>query len=471
MTAESESAAASGQTRLSAFDIACVVIGGIIGIGIFFTPAQVAGAVGAPWQVTAAWSLGGAIAITGALVFARLSRLAPGPGGVYEYIRESFGTQPAFLYGWCNLMIIQSGALAFVALLLVSNLEKAIGGGYRFSTFNQHAIAMAVLLGLTIVNIAGLRLGKGVQNALTAIKTTAVFAIVAVAIFVDPSPGAAAVELPAVTTREGVGFFEAMSLAILPVLFSFGGWQHGSYVATVARNAHRDVPLGIVGGVVVVVIAYIAVNLAYLDLLGFDQAAGSATIAVDAMQVAFGGGDTGPSKIPQLFAALIVLSAAGLLNTICMAPPYVLHTMARQGVFFRKVGELHPRFGTPYVGILVQGVWACLLMAGVYLVKRDSLGSLDFLLNGVVFVDWLGFGVCGVGLVVLLRRRVRTGGARLEIGSLLLGALFAAAALAVTVGALITNSQPSLVGLGVLVAGVPAFWLFRRRAAPGAEPE
>ena len=459
MTPEPGPENARGRTRLGAFDIACVVIGGIIGIGIFFTPAQVARSVDAPWQVTAAWSLGGAIAILGALVFARLSRLATGPGGVFEYIRQSFGSRLAFLYGWCNLMIIQSGALAFVALLLVSNLEKAIA--YTFTPFWQHAIATSVLLGLTMINIAGLQLGKGVQNTLTAIKTTAVFAIVVVAILVDPALPAVAETAPA---RESVGFLVAMSAAMLPVLFSFGGWQHGSFVAMVARNPHRDVPLGIVGGVLVVVLAYICVNLAYLDLLGFDQASESSTIAVDAMQVAFVSGDAGSSKIPQLFAALIVLSAAGLMNTICMAPPYVLQTMAKRGLFFAAVGRLHPRFGTPALGMLVQGLWAAALMWGVYLSFENSIDSLDFLLNGVVFVDWMGFGVCGIGLLVLLRRQARAQGQALELGSCILGALFALSALAVTVGALVTKTMPSLVGLGVLLVGIPAYWAFTRRA-------
>lgn len=448
----------NGPTRLGAFDIACVVVGGIIGIGIFFTPAQVARSVDAPWQVTAAWSLGGAIAILGALVFARLSRLCTGPGGVFEYILKSFGTIPAFLYGWCNLMIIQSGALAFVALLLVSNLEKAIA--HEFSTFTQHSIATAVLLGLTLVNIGGLKLGKVVQNTLTAIKTTAVFAIVAVAIFVDPVEASTTVAEP---TRQNVGFLVAMSVAILPVLFSFGGWQHGSFVATVARNPRRDVPIGIVGGVLVVVVAYISVNLAYLGLLGFDQASESKTIAVDAMQAAFDGGDAAPSKIPQLFAALIVLSAAGLLNTICMAPPYVLHTMANRGLFFKSVGRLHPKYDTPALGILLQGVWAVVMMWGVYLFFNNSIQSLDFLLNGVVFVDWLGFLACGLGLLVLLWRGSRTDGTKLQWGGFILGGLFALAAFGVTLGALFTKSQPSLVGLGVLVAGFPAYWLFKRR--------
>ncbi|MEE2886265.1 MAG: amino acid permease, partial [Planctomycetota bacterium] len=330
MTPESDSTTPAGKTRLGAFDIACVVIGGIIGIGIFFTPAQVARSVDAPWQVSVAWSLGGAIAILGALVFARMSRLATGPGGVFEYILQSFGSRPAFLYGWCLLMITQSGALAFVALLLVSNLEKALV--CQFSTFWQHMIATAVLLGLTLVNIAGLKLGKGVQNALTVIKTLAVFSIVVVAILVSPAEPSAAIPV-AEPAREAVGFFVAMSAAMLPVLFSFGGWHHGSFVASVARNPHRDVPLGIVGGVLVVVIAYVGVNLAYLELLGFDQASQSSTIAVDAMQAAFATGDAAQSKVAQVFAALIVLSAAGLMNTICMAPPYVLHTMANRGLF------------------------------------------------------------------------------------------------------------------------------------------
>ena len=472
MTAESSPT--RSLTTLNAFDIACVVIGGIIGVGIFFAPAKVAAVCDSPFQVMAAWSLGGAMALLGAFVYARLSQLAPGPGGVLEYLRLAFGPLPAFLYGWCNLLVVQSGALAVIGLVMASNLEQAFALG-ELGEAGRVAVGTGAIGLLTLINLVGLRFGKRVQVVLTVLKTTAVFAIVAVAIWADPV-APIAVD-PAAAPRPPVGFWTAMTAAILPVLFACGGWQQGSFVAAVARRPVRDVPIGLVVGVAVVVIAYLTVNLAYLDLLGFAGAAASEAIGVDAVRAAFGEGSG--EVISRIFAAVIVVSALGIMNTICMAPPYVLHAMARRGLFFRSVGVLHRSFGTPFRAILIQGVWATTLLWGTQVLAWSvnavpdgadplpphlRLDPLGFLLDGVVVVDWMFYGAVGVGLLVLLRRRpVLTTGDRCYAVA---GVLFTCSALFVTLGSLIrevsaARSYPSLGGLAVVLLGFGAYRLCR----------
>jgi APA family basic amino acid/polyamine antiporter len=250
---------------------------------------------------------------------------------------------------------------------------------------------------------------------------------------------------------------------MLPVLFACGGWQQGAFVAGAARRPLRDVPLGIALGVVVVVVAYLAINLAYLDLLGFDAAASSPAIAAEACRAALaplGAGDVAA----RVMAGAITVSALGIMNTILLAPPWVLATMAERGVFLRACAYVHPRWHSPLVGVLVQGGCAMALLVLTHLAfahtARGTLGTLDFLLTGVVFVDWLFFALCGLALTVLARRRP---GTLLGRASPALGMVFTLFAGAVTAGAVATAPWPSLVGAGLCALGLVPYVAFFRQ--------
>lgn len=439
--------------RLGAFDIGCVVVGGIIGVGIFFTPGRVAARVDGPAQVIAAWSLGGVIAMFGGLVFAELSRLAPGYGGTFVYIGRAFGRLPAFLYGWSNWLAIQAGALGVIGLVMAEYLDQLLFGSARSGAHAKVAIAVGAILAFTALNYFGLRVGKRVQNSLTVLKTLAVFTIVVLAVLVtSPSaPPAAAV------AREPRGWLPALASALLPVMFSFGGWQQGSFVAGAARRPARDVPLGILGGVAVVILAYLTVNLAFLDLLGFERAAASGTIAQDALLAALG--ESGHSAVAaRLFAGMVVISSLGIMNTICLAPPWVLHEMSRQGLFPRALGALHPRHGSPARAVLVQGCWGALLLLVVHGLAvasaRPTIDTLDFLCDGVVFIDWLFFSLCGFAA---LRIRARAPpSARWRLGGPV-AIVFALLGSALTAGAIATKPWPSLAGLALSGLGILAY--------------
>ncbi len=448
------------KTTLGLFDISCVVVGGIIGVGIFFTPSEVAKAVDSEEQVIVAWSLGAVVAIFGALVFAQLGRLVHGHGGIFVYIHDAFGPLPAFLYGWCNWLVIQSGAVAVVSLIVVEYFAKVLGGpDASVGPFWKTTLGAVSILVLTAVNILGLRLGKGIQNTLTVIKTLAVFALVALPlVFAAPELSAPVAQAPALEPNgQPKGWWAAMALAILPVLFSFGGWQHGSFLAGAARKPARDVPLGILFGVLVVVVAYITVNLAFLDMLGLQGARDAKAIAVDGVNAILAPYELGEMPA-RVMAAMIVISALGVMNTICMAPPYVLHAMARQNLFLQSAAPLHARFGTPAMAILVQGVWAVVLLVATCW----DVDQLNFLLSGVVFVDWLFYGLCGLALLKL-RRVLRVAGS--PFGGAPMAVLFALMALAVTAGAIWTQWKPTLAGIGVLLLGVVVFFRMRRPQA------
>jgi basic amino acid/polyamine antiporter, APA family len=435
------------RRELSAFDIGCVVIGGIIGVGIFFTPKAVAAAVDSPQQVMLAWGLGGLLAVLGALVFAELSLRVPGHGGVYRYLERAFGRTTAFLYGWANWLVIQAGALGVVALVLVDHLERVVMPAAPWAAGAKVAIAASLMVGFTLVNVLGLRVGKRVQNSLIVLKVAALAFLVLLA-WLHP---ASAVPEP-LPQPSGRSMPAMLAAAMLPVLFATGGWQQGSFVAGAAKN-RRSVPIGILGGVAVVIVTYMTVNLAYLDLLGFEKARTSPAIGAAAAEVALGAGGG------RILAGMVVISAAGILNTICMAPPYVLYAMAQQGCFPKAFGKLHPRFHTPVLGVLGQGLWGVLLLLSVHTFVTlrgdgNTTDSLDFVCNGVVFVDWLFYGLCGLALLVL-RRREPAGEGRVPFGGLV-GFLFAFGALVVTLGAIWTKAQASATGAVLVLLGLAA---------------
>lgn len=434
------------RRELSAFDIGCVVIGGIIGVGIFFTPKTVAAAVDSPQQVLLAWDLGGLLAVLGALVFAELSLRVPGHGGVFRYLDAAFGRTTAFLFGWANWLVIQAGALGVVALVLVDHLELVAAPAVPWSPHGKVAGAVALMLFFTVVNVFGLRTGKRVQNALIVLKVLALGCLVALA---WTTPSAPVEVLPEPSGRSLPAMLAA---AMLPVLFATGGWQQGSFVAGAAKY-RRSVPLGILGGVAVVVITYMTVNLAYLELLGFEKARSSPAIGAAAAEAALGAGGG------RILAAMVVVSAAGILNTICMAPPYVLYTMAQQGCFPAAFGKLHPRWHTPVLGVLGQGLWAIVLLLGVHVAVSvwgdgKTTDSLDFVCNGVVFVDWLFYGLCAVALLVLRRRGAPVEGAVPGGGPV--AVLFAVGALVVTIGAIATRPEASATGAVLMFVGLLA---------------
>ena len=453
-------AAGEALVRLSAFDVGCIVVGGIIGVGIFFTPRNVALACDDPAQVIVAWCLGGAIAILGALVFAELSARVPDAGGMFAYVHAAFGRFPAFLYGWSNWLVIQSGALGVIGLVMVDYGDRLVYGEPRTGTGAKVAIAAGAIALFTVLNALGLRVGRGVQNLLTVLKTTAVAALVVLAIAVagrsvDGDP--ADVLDGASTGSAPVGWLAAMAAAILPVLFSFGGWQQGSFVAAAARSP-RTVAVGILGGVGVVVLAYLAVNLAFLSLLGFEGARASEAIGADAARVALDGVGLG-EHASRAFAFLVVLSSAGILNTICLAPPYVLHAMAQRGLFPAPVGRIHPTLGAPVLAVVCQGGFAILLLVVTQWMLGQDLG---FLLDGVVFVDWMFFVLCGSGMLLLRRRGAGAAGFRAP-GGTWIAIVFTLLALGVMAGAIWQSPNASLAGLAVVAVGAAVFAAWTRR--------
>jgi len=433
------------QRRLGVVDIAAVVIGGIIGVGIFFTPASLARTLPSPGWMLGVWALGGVIALMGAMVLAELGGRIPQAGGVYVFLREGFGRAGpllAFLYGWINLLVLQPGALAIIGLVLADYLARLTGD---MSEPVRLGVAAAAIAGFSITNIAGLRMGAGIQRLVTGLKVLAVAVLVAIGVGWGAASWAPA---PSESAAQG-GWMALLVTGLIPVLFSYGGWQHGTYVAGVARDPKRNVPRGIVGGVVIVVIAYLTVNLAYVGLLGQDGMAASQTLASDAVGVVLG------PVAESVVALAIVLSAAGILNTISLAFPYVTYAMARDGLFIEAAGRLHPRFQTPAWAVGIQGVWATavVVLAG---------GRIETLLDGLAFGEWAFFAAVAFAHLRLQKSLGPHEGFRAPRW---VSVVFALVASGVAVGALAYRPRESLLGVVVLVMGGLVYAWRARRAS------
>ncbi|HEX5581166.1 MAG TPA: amino acid permease [Gemmatimonadaceae bacterium] len=451
MSAPSPSTAAvSYDRRIGLFSGTMLVVGGIIGSGIFLNPAIVAQRVGTTGLTMAVWALGALVAILGAFIFAELGARSPTAGGGYAYLRDAFGPLPAFLYGWALLVAIASGAIAAVAVTFASYFAPLVGLGP-----NAHVpLAVGAVVLLSLVNAVGVRPGAVTQNVFTILKLAAIAALVVGGLV---AAGAGSADAAAVATaagappRGGAPSVIAVGTALVPVLFSYGGWQQTNFVAEEMVEPERTLPRALVIGVLVVAAVYLAVNATYLRVLGVDGLAASSAPAADAMGAAFGpAGRT-------LIAAGISISTFGFLNLVILVTPRVYQAMARDGLFFRRLAELHPRYRTPVAAVAIQGVWA------VVLVMSGSYGQL---LDYVTFADWIFFGVTATALLVFRRRDPVGDGTRFRAPLYPWSVIvFVLASAYVVTGAVVSNPGNAVRGTLLLAAGVPAYLYWRSRAS------
>lgn len=435
--------------RLGLFSGTLLVVGGIIGSGVFLNPSVVAQRVGTGPYTMLAWGLGAVIAILGAFIFAELGARAPSAGGGYAYLRDAFGPLPAFLYGWALLLAIASGATAAVAVTFANYAVPLLG----LAAGSERALAIAAIGVFSVINILGVAPGAVVQNIFTLLKLAAIAVLIVVGLFVaGPAVTAATPALDPVALAVPQGFFAvtvAIGTALVPVLFAYGGWQQANFVAEEMVDPRRDLPKALIIGVLIVAAAYLLANLTYLDSLGVEGLAASRAPAADVMGLKFG--DAGR----RLIAVGIAISTAGFLNVVILVTPRVYQAMARDGVFFRSLAALHPRTRTPIAAIVLQGGWSIALVLS---------GSYGDLLDWVTFADWIFFGLTAATLIVY-RRREATGTHFLAPFHPWSTGLFLVASAYVVLGAIVSNPMNALRGTLVLAAGVPAF-LWWRRAVP-----
>jgi len=420
-----------------------IVMGGIVGSGIFINPYVVAQQVHTPLLILGVWLIGGALAMAGAVIWAELATRLPDSGGQYLYLREAYHPAVAFIYGWVLLLVTQTGGMAAVAVTFAKYYREITGlkGG-------DGTIAAAALLGLTAVNCLGVRAGSNLQSAMMLLKSGAIAALVVVGIVMG---GGVVHPLPLLDRPVSFGLVRAIGAAMIPVAFAYGGWQTSTFVAGEMRDPRRDLSRGLVAGVIGVILLYLSVNYVCLRVLSPAGLAASHTPASSVMRVALG------ERGAEFLAVGIAVSTLGFLSQGILTAPRVYYAMARDGLFFERVGWLSPRTGAPVVAIVLQGAFATVIALS---------GRYEQILNYVVSVDFISFALTA-GALFVFRHRDATGpreGIYRAPGHPYTTAAFVLTCAGIVASTVAAYPAHSAVGLLILLAGFPVYWYWSRRA-------
>jgi basic amino acid/polyamine antiporter, APA family len=430
------------KRELTTFDLTMIAIGSTIGSGIFLTPASVAHALPSPFWILLVWIVGGFMALSGALTFAELGAMIPRAGGVYVFLNEAYGGLAGFLYGWAYFLVVNTGGIAALSIAFSTYL------GY-FVPLGPEGTRIAAILGIglvTVINILGVKAGGIFSDIFTVLKLLAILGLIAVGLCWGSST---------VTAWSGTlgdvpgGLGSALPLAMVGVLWSYGGWQHATFTAAEAKNPARSVPRALMMGAGAVTTIYLLTMVSYLFLLSPAQMASSERLATDAI-----GGVLGPIG-GTLIALAIFISTFGTAGIYTLTAPRIYYAMARDGVFFPKVAEIHPRFHTPMFAILLQSVWAVVLIL--------LWGTFENLISYVVFTDWIFFGLAAAAVFVL--RKKNPGAARpyRTLGYPLTPLFFVGMSAWFVINTLVEKPAQAWAGLFFLGLGVPVYIFWKRK--------
>ncbi len=411
-----------------------IVVGTIIGSGIFLVPHNVAQHVGSERSLLLTWVIGGVLSLAGALSFAELGAAIPEAGGVYIYLREAFGKLFAFLYGWGLLLVINSGSIATLAVAFGIYASSFL----PLSPLAQKLISSATIGLLTVVNILGVRKGAAVQTLFMFAKLAGLALIIGAAFFspgVVPLPGSAGLPTPHTT-------LSSFGVALIGVLWACEGWHMLSFNAGEVKDPSRVLPRSYFFGTLLVVAVYLGANLAYLRVLSLPALAEHQRVAAKTMEILAG------PRGSTFVSALILCSIFGALNGTILGGPRAYFAMARDGLFFASVGRVHPRFETPALAILIQGLWSIALAV---------TGTYEQLYTYVITSGWLFYGMATLAVPVLRRRRPELERPYRVWGYPILPIAFAAASFAIIANSLVRNPRESFIGIGLVLLGIPIY--------------
>jgi APA family basic amino acid/polyamine antiporter len=426
--------------RLTVFDATMIVMGGIIGGGIFVNTAGVAQRTGSAALSNLAWGVGGLIALIGAFVYAELAARRPAVGGQYAYLRDAYHPLVAFLYGWTLLLVVQTGGMAGAAVIFGRYARELTG-----TTTPEAVIAVVTLLALTAINCIGVKAGSNVQSFLMVVKLVAIATLIWFGFRVEaPPPSEGVATIPAAYP------VVAILTALVPIMFTYGGWQTSSFVSGEMRDPTRDLPRGLILGVIGVVTVYLLVNLASLHALGIGGLASSKAPASDVMRLAFG--DPGA----RFIATAVAVSTVGFLSQSMLTAPRVYYAMARDGVFFQGIGRLGAKSRVPVAAIVLQGVCASVIA---------MTGRFDQILNYVVSIDTLFFGLTGAALLVFRRRGDATAPPPIRVPFHPITTLaFVLACWAIAITTIVNKPLDAGGGVVILALGIPVYFWWARRS-------
>ena len=427
--------------QLGLFDATMLVMGGIVGSGIFINPYVVAQQVHTPALILSAWIFGGVVGVGGAFIWAELAATLPEVGGQYAYLREAYHPAVAFLYGWVLLLVIQTGGMAAVSITFARYFVDLSGLRTR-----DWVIATAALAVLTLINCFGVKTGGRTQSALMVMKIVTVSALVIAGLALTGA------HVNRITVVEREWSLTSFGAAMVPVLFAYGGWQTANFLAGEVKEPEKNLPRGLLLGVLGVVVLYIGVNWVCLRSLGPLALAATTTPASSVMRMALG------QRGAMFIAAAIAISTLGFLSQSILTAPRVYFAMAEDGLFFRAIAWLDPRTRVPVVAIALQSAWTIVIALS---------GRYEQILNYVISMDFLFFGLTATTLFVFRRRAARgemyASQAYRMPGHPVSTALFVAICWWIVANTVYRYPRNSLIGFVLLLAGIPVYWFWSRR--------
>jgi APA family basic amino acid/polyamine antiporter len=441
--------------RLGPIDAAAIVVSNVIGGGIFFVPIIVAQMVGTRGAILWVWLIGGALAFAGAMAYAELSALRPRAGGEYVYLREAFGPLAAFLTGWTSFVAGFSGAIAASAVASAEYIGRFVPAAADATPIftlplpfvplivsRKALVALVPIAVLSFIHIRGLGPGRIVQNVLAGLKASALALIIALGFMI--ASGSTGAE--AATTGLPIS---GMLLALVPIMFTYSGWNAAVYVAEEVRNPGRNVPLALGLGTVTVIVIYVALNALYLHVLGTAQLAALPGRLLDVVGERLFG-----VAAANAIGVFTIVSLAASISAMTLAGPRVYYAMAQDGLFLEAASRVHPRFHTPAVAIVAQSLWTVVLVL---------CGTLSQLVSYTGFAVVLFSAVAVASLFVLRRRYPDAPRPFRAWGYPWAPAIFVLACSAMVVNEMIRNGTTALAGVAVIGAGIPVYFLFARR--------
>jgi len=432
----------SGLRRSLGFtDLVLITMGTVIGSGIYLVPSLVLRQTGEQTSLAfAVWAVAGVLSLLGALTYAELGAMRPEAGGLYAYIRDAFGPLPAFLYGWASFVVIASGSIAALAVAFSNYLRPLLPG----VSLPAPVVPVVVILIVAAVNVRGTRGSATLQNWTTGAKV-GVLALISLVLIARGGAGAPAA-VAATTASPNVSLAAGLGAAMIGVLWAYEGWQYATFSAGEARDPQRTFPRAISIATLLLVVLYLLANMGYVTALGVNGAAHSERVAAEAAGTVLG------PIAGTVVAALILVSIFSALNGMVLTAPRMYYAMARDGLFFERLGTVHPKFGTPAFAIILFAIWGAALAAS---------GTFEQLLTYAVFTGWIFYALGALAVFVLRRREPNAVRPFRVPGYPVTPALFVIAAGALVVNTILTQSLRAAIGLGVVALGAPMFYLWR----------
>ncbi|MEP6787720.1 MAG: amino acid permease [Acidobacteriota bacterium] len=423
------------KREIGLYGLTMIAIGSSIGSGIFKTPSEIAGYLPSEGLMLIVWMLGGMIALCGALTFAKISAQFPQVGGFYVFLKEAYGGLPAFLFGWSMLLVINTGSLAALSLVFTSYL----GSFFPMSENVQLIIAVLTIVVLTVMNIFGVKFGNLFASIFTSAKLLGILFVVFLGLFFGTNHDASFFNTSFSGGPNNLPLISAFGLALIGVTFSFGGYQHATFVAAEVKDAAKVVPKALVIGILIVCLAYLTINVAYLRFLPIEQIAASKSVASDAINTIwnFGG---------KFVSFLIIVSVVGTIGIYILTAPRIYFAMADDRLFFKKFAEIHPAYGTPVWAIVFQSIWTIILLV--------FWKTFSNLITYVVFVDEIFFFLAALSFFILIKPK--------KIFGVFLAIIFLAMTAFIIVNTLYEKPEQAVAGLIFLGIGGIFFVIFRK---------